>query len=349
MQAVVLEKPNELIFRANYKDPIPADDEVLIEVHFAAICGSDIRRIVKGEAHIFPIIPGHEIIGEVISCGNCVSKDWIGKRVVVVPLIPCMKCDQCNSGFFSSCPNYSFIGSRRNGGFAEMISVPASNILEISHEGNPIKQVLIEPTTIASHALRRGGLKENQSIGILGCGSIGLLIFRLAKWRRGSYVFAFDIDDSKLFFAKKIGADFTRNILKDPIESNQLSNEDVLNCVDICFETAGQIQSLINALSLTKPGGRIVCIGNLPTGQNLPSEIIEIILRKELTIMGSWMSYSKPFPGINWNESIKYLKEDKSCVEEIISEQVNLKNLPEFFYEISMGKTDFRKVVVNLR
>lgn len=111
--------------------PEPAAGEVLIRVGAVGICGSDIPRIYDTGAHKMPLIPGHEFSGEVAGTGEGVDKSWTGKRVGVFPLIPCGKCSQCKAGRYELCRDYDYIGSRRDGAFAEFVTAPAANLIEL--------------------------------------------------------------------------------------------------------------------------------------------------------------------------------------------------------------------------
>ena len=135
--------------------PEPAAGEVLIRVGAAGICGSDIPRIFDTGAHRMPLIPGHEFSGEVVKTGEGAAGSWVGKRVGVFPLIPCRKCSQCKAGRYELCRNYDYIGSRRDGAFAEYVTVPAANLIELSDNVSFEEAAMLEPMAVAVHAIRR--------------------------------------------------------------------------------------------------------------------------------------------------------------------------------------------------
>ena len=133
MKAYVLEGIGELV----YKDvPIPRlhEDEALVEVVNAGICGSDIPRIFETGTYHFPTIPGHEFAGVVRDVGGKEHADWLGKRVGVFPLIPCMQCEQCKKKNYEMCQAYNYLGSRTDGGFAEYAAVPVWNLIPAGNE-----------------------------------------------------------------------------------------------------------------------------------------------------------------------------------------------------------------------
>lgn len=123
MKAAVLHAKGDLRYE-EYPTPVIGDNEVLVKVKVAGICGSDIPRVNLGTAHYFPIVLGHEFSGEIVETGKDVTTLKQGDRVSCAPLLPCMKCEDCQKGNYSLCKNYSFIGSREQGGFAEYVKLP---------------------------------------------------------------------------------------------------------------------------------------------------------------------------------------------------------------------------------
>jgi len=192
MKAAVLHGPKDI----RCEDvPIPrlGVKDVLIKNKAVGICGSDIPRVWAGAAHFYPIILGHEISGEIVEVGEEVEKLSLGDRVAVIPLIPCFTCSACQEGRYSSCRNYSFIGSRRNGGFAEFVSVPETNIIKLPKGVSLEEGALLEPLSVALYALMRGGFTAGEKIAILGLGTIGMLVLQWAKIFGAKMIFCSDI------------------------------------------------------------------------------------------------------------------------------------------------------------
>ena len=106
----------------------------LVKVKAAGICGSDIPRIFQTGTYHFPTIPGHEFAGVVTEVCDDKDREWIGKRVGIFPLIPCQECFVCRSGQYEMCRSYDYLGSRRDGGFAEYAAVPVWNLIELPEE-----------------------------------------------------------------------------------------------------------------------------------------------------------------------------------------------------------------------
>lgn len=135
--------------------PVPEDGEVLVKVKAAGICGSDIPRIYRDGAHHMPLVPGHEFSGDVVQVGKWVDETWLHKRVGVYPLIPCRECDSCRKGYYEMCKQYSYIGSRQNGAFAEYVTVPANNLIALPDAVSYEQAAISERNRIRRRAILR--------------------------------------------------------------------------------------------------------------------------------------------------------------------------------------------------
>lgn len=175
MKAWVLHGVEDIRFE-NSAIPEPTGREVLVAVQAAGICGSDIPRIYKTGAHIHPLIPGHEFSGVVERAGTLADKRLEGKRVGVFPLIPCRECLSCKKQQYELCRNYSYLGSRRNGGFAEYVLVPEWNLIELPADVSFEEAAMLEPMAVAVHAMRRVQLRKSDTVVVYGLGTIGMLL-----------------------------------------------------------------------------------------------------------------------------------------------------------------------------
>ena len=135
--------------------PKITENEVLVAVRAVGICGSDIPRIYKTGAYSFPLIPGHEFSGIVVESSSEKNKAWIGKRVGVFPLIPCKSCMPCRKKQYEMCRSYSYLGSRRDGGFAQYVAVPVDNLVELPETVSFEAAAMLEPMSVAVHAMKR--------------------------------------------------------------------------------------------------------------------------------------------------------------------------------------------------
>ena len=190
MKAWVLHKENDLRLETADR-PTLEDNEVLIAVKAAGICGSDIPRIYQTGAHIHPLIPGHEFSGIVVQTGALADPAWQGQRVGVFPLIPCKLCPPCSKKQYEMCRNYSYLGSRRDGGFAEYAAVPEENLIRLPEQVTYEEAAMLEPMAVAVHAMRRIEVNKSDSIAICGLGTIGLLLYMFLMEAGMQNVFVF--------------------------------------------------------------------------------------------------------------------------------------------------------------
>ena len=129
MKAAVLHG-NEDIRYEEFPTPETLPGTVKVRVRATGICGSDVPRVLHHGAHFYPVVLGHEFSGDVVEVGEGVTSVQVGDTVSGAPLLPCMKCDDCQQGNFSLCKHYSFIGSRQQGSFAEYVVMPAQNAIQ---------------------------------------------------------------------------------------------------------------------------------------------------------------------------------------------------------------------------
>lgn len=288
MKACVLNGIGQL----DYQDaatPTPKKGEVLLKIKASGICGSDIERVfVKGTYH-FPTIPGHEFAGEIIAAGETVSPDLVGKKAAVFPLVPCQECDMCEVGEYASCRNYNYFGSRCDGGMAEYAAVPAWNLIIPEADLSYQEMAMAEPAAVSLHALTQAGVNLGDTVAVFGAGAIGLMLSEFAKAWGAAKVILFDIDQRKLDFAKSLGYTYGINTGKQGWQQQVTAITDDRGA-DVVIEGTGAASALEGCLTISKPKGKVVLMGN-PGGDMLihQKEYWEI-LRKQLTVTGTWNS-----------------------------------------------------------
>ena len=280
---------NEDIRYVETDKPVISENEILVRVKMSGICGSDVPRVLRGAAHFYPIILGHEFSGVVEEIGNAVENLQPEDRVSGVPLLPCMQCEDCLQGQFSLCKHYRFVGSSVNGSFAQYVKLPATNAVKFDPSVSFEQGALFEPSTVALHGLRRAGFTGGKDVAVVGSGTIGIFVMQWAKIMGAKSVTVFDISEKRLSLAKKLGADSVRTTEELP--------EGAYGYV---FDAAGNEQTVKTALRLAANRATVCLIGTPPAPVNFELKQWETIHRKELHITGSWMSYSAPFPGEEW-------------------------------------------------
>lgn len=343
MKAVRMYKPGDLRVEEVAK-PEMLSDEVMVKVRAVGLCGSDIPRALVYGAHVSPITIGHEFAGEIEAVGNDVTEFAPGDRVVVPPMIPCGKCEWCQKGNYSLCEDYDYYGSRRDGALAEYVSVKQTNLIKIPDNVSYEDAATIDPCANAYHGLSRGNFKAGESVAIVGSGPIGLFAAQYAKLEGASKVIAIDVWDEKLDIAKKVGADVVINS-KDTDALQAVLDATDGHGVDLIIDFSGVPAAQKQAILMADKMGRIVFLGISHKGLELSEKEVDTILRSQLSIIGSWNSFTKPFPGVDWTESLKMFAERGMTAKDIISHRLPLDECPAVFAEIAKGGYFYNKVM----
>jgi L-iditol 2-dehydrogenase len=259
--------------------------------------------------------------------------------------VPCFECEQCQRGYYSACHSYSFIGSRQSGGFAEFVDLPEKNVLLLPDSLSFEHAALIEPSTVARHMLALGDFKSGQTAIVLGAGSIGLMAVQWLRILGAKLIVVTDIQEANLQIASKLGAHVTIN----PSEVNLEKELQKLvgDGADLTLEATGVPQVLEQTLSITRPRGRIVLAGNQPLDKSLPLTFIENMMRREISLIGCFMSYSAPFPGHEWTETIEALLNGSLDMETLISHRFPLSKVTEVFEQIGAHQLAHQKIILN--
>lgn len=346
MKAWVLHDVNDFRFE-EYPKPVFGDNEVLVHVEAAGICGSDIPRIYQTGAHVHPLIVGHEFSGKVVEAGEGYRDKWVGKRVGIFPLIPCGECVPCRSRQYEMCRNYSYLGSRRDGGFAEYVAVPVENLLELPDNVTYEQAAMLEPMAVAVHAMRRGlcllsdkiGV-ENLTVAVIGLGTIGLL---LVMFLRQAGVKNILVVGNKAFQRRQA----TELGIPEKLycDSNQSDVHKWMmemtdgNGVSLAFECVGKNETVRQAVESTMPAGGIVLLGNPYSDINFEKNVYWKILRNQLKITGSWNSSFTHEDTDDWHYVLKCLEEGQIMPERLITHRFNLEEVEKGLH-IMRDKTD---------
>ena len=253
--------------------PKPKSNEVLVKVKYTSLCATDIEEWQYGPLWIqtttsnplsgkkAPLVMGHEISGVVDSVGDINYQNLIGTRVVINNVLTCGKCYWCQSGHHAVCPSMAVAGLSADGGLQEYMVWPIKNIIPVPDSISDEEISLLEPATIAVHAVRKSGIKPGDIAVVVGCGTVGLLTLQTLM-AAGAIVIAVDIKQKKLNLAKKFGA---TNIFKVEKNISSLYKQilSITNNIgpDYVFETAGAEESPELSVNIARRGGTIILVG----------------------------------------------------------------------------------------
>lgn len=320
--------------------PIPeiSAEEILVKVIASGICGSDVLewyRIKKA-----PLVLGHEISGEIVKVGVNVKKYKIGQRVFVSHHVPCNTCDYCLSGFHTACHTLHTTNFEP-GGFAQYLKVPQLNVdrgvfvlpKEISHN----EATFIEPLGCVLRGQRFANIKPQHTVLILGSGISGILHIALAKATGVTKIIATDVNNYRLQFAKKFGADFIFNAdenLKEKIL--QINNNKLANIVIIC---TGAVSAFNQALNLVDRGGTVLFFAATEPGINL-SVPVNDFWRNSITLMPSYGAAPNDL-----ENAMKLLQSKKINVSNMITHKFSLNEIQKGFNLVAEAKESIKVII----
>ncbi|MBK1813646.1 galactitol-1-phosphate 5-dehydrogenase [Clostridium sp. YIM B02505] len=324
--------------------PKIGENDVLVKVKYAGICGSDLPRAMVSGARKYPLVLGHEFCGEIAEIGTAVNGFKVGDRVAVAPLIPCGQCEYCKAGNYGLCEDYNIIGTGSDGAFAEYTKVPKEHILKISDELDFETAAGIEPATIGYHGLEKAEIKPGDTVVVMGCGPIGQFTIQWAKIFGASKIIAVDIFAEKLELSKQLGADITVN--SKECDAVQTILELTKGGADVVAETAGSKFTQEQAILVAKKKGRIVFLGISHSDLPLKENGIEKVLRGEIKIQGSWNSYTSPYPGKAWHATIDFMAKGQIQFKPMISHKIGVEEVGQYLSDMANRKIYFNKVLV---
>lgn len=267
-------------------EPRPAEGEVLIEVTYNGLCGTDATEYSKGpmmvplttrhagSGHLGPTILGHEFVGRVVAAGTG-AEAWMDQRVACGAGVSCGTCAWCRRGRTNLCASYYTLGLSTHGGLAERVCAPVSTLAEIPSDLGDVEAALAQPLAVGLHAVNRSGAEPGDTIVIMGAGAIGSFILAGLHEHDGEIV-VIDIDAQRLAAAKSLGASRTLQVTAD-MSTTDIADE-VGHPVDIVVESAGAPGSAARALDLVARGGRVLLVGLAKEPQ--PLALAGVVLRE---------------------------------------------------------------------
>lgn len=341
MKALIYTKPYCFEY-SDFPYPTIGDDEVLIRVRACGICGSDVQGFTgKTGRRIPPLIMGHEAAGIVKDMGKNVSGFEKGDRVCFDSTVYCNRCEPCRKGLYNRCESRQVLGVstpefRRQGAFAEYVAVPWWIVSKIPENMSFIQAALLEPVSIGTHAANRAPISPNDTVVVIGAGTIGLFILQAARIRGAGRVIVADINEFRLAVAKKLGADKVINPLKSDLRET-IFKETENKGADVTFEAVGYAQTFRDGVSVTKTGGHLVAVGNL---EKTAEFNLQELVARELTFTGSYASSGE------FRDCIDLVSSGKINVELLISDVLPLEDGPDAFDRLLKAEENLLKIVL---
>jgi len=293
MKAVMYYGPQDIRVEGVPK-PQPGDRELVIKIHSASVCGTDLR-IFHGQHRMYSEgtrrIPGHEVAGTISKFGKSVSGFTVGQKVFVAPNMGCGHCEQCISGNNNLCKDYDALGVTIDGGFAEYMLVPEpaisqGNVIPINEDVDPAVAALLEPFACVLRGQNAVHMVPGEVVLIIGAGPIGVMHTKLAKARGAGMVIVSEPIAFRAEQAKKAGAAYTINPMEQDLQI-ELMKLTENHGADIIITAAPVHAAQESALDLAAIGGRINFFGGLPKDKPTIRFDSNLVHYKELMITGT--------------------------------------------------------------
>lgn len=345
MKAWILHGVNDIRYEEVARQQ-PTDYEVLVQVQAAGICGSDIPRIYQTGAHTHPLIPGHEFSGIVKKTGALADPKWEGKRVGIFPLIPCGKCEPCRKQRYELCRDYSYLGSRRDGGFAEYVPVPEWNLIELPENVSFADAAMLEPMSVAVHAMRRIQTDCEDTAVVYGLGTIGMFLVMFLIDAGIHNILAVGNKASQRQLVCKLGLDersYCDSREQDAAEWVRKRTNGA--GADAVFECVGRKETFAQAVRTAAPTGKVCLVGNPYSDMALDKSTYWKILRDQLVITGTWNSSFRHEPEDDWHYVLDRLLRKRILPERVITHRLPMEEL-EWGLRVMRDKTeDYVKIM----
>ena len=341
MKALVLKEYNQF----SYEDvdlPEVGDDDVLIRVKACGICGSDVHGMDGSTGRrIPPIIMGHEAAGIIEKVGAKIA-DWkAGDRVTFDSTVVTRPDFYSQKGTFNlsdyrkvlgvSCGEY-----RQNGAFAEYVAVPQSALYRLPDDLSFEKAAMVEPVSVAFHAVNLIPNELNESAVVVGAGMIGLFVIQALRIKGYGTIIALDLDQSRLDMALELGADYA--LKSDAPEVLQKVKELTHGRgADMAFDVVGIAPTINLSINATRKGGKIGLVGNLSPKVEIP---LQAVVSRQLTLYGSCAS-SGEYPAC-----LEMIASGRVRVDEMMSAVVPLADAASWFERLHKGEPGLMKVIV---
>lgn len=341
MKALVLTAYNRFSYE-DIPDPQIGSEDVLIRVKACAICGSDVHGMDGSTGRrIPPVVMGHEAAGIIEKTGENVVGFKAGDRVTFDSTVYCGKCFFCGMGQVNLCDDRRVLGVscdeyRTNGAFAELVAVPQRILYRIPDSVSFEQAAMVEPLSIAFHAIRRSEIALNRSAVVVGAGMIGLLVIQLLKAAGCGKIIAVDLAKEKLDMASQFGAHIALKA-DDPELVTKIVEATENRGADIAFEVVGIAQTVQTAISALRKGGALTLVGNLSATVDFPLQATVI---RQISAYGSCAS-SGEYP-----DCLRMIAAGKVDVDSFISAEAPLSEGASWFKRLQDGEPGLMKVVL---
>jgi L-iditol 2-dehydrogenase len=336
VRALVFEGPWQMPLRER-PGPEPGPGEVVVAIHAAGICGSDVHGYVgtTGRRRV-GVVMGHEAAGEVVAVGPDVDGFEPGDRVAVRSVLPCGRCEECSRGASNVCPNREGLGMQFDGAYADAVVVPEGMLLAIPDSLSYEQAATIEPLAVALHAVRLTPVQPHDVVVLIGAGAIGLLALLALRAGDVGRIVATDRSAHRLELARSLGAD-------EVIEAGRRDITDRIreatggDGADAVIEAVGISTTAAQSIAVARAGAQVTWVGNSEPRVEIP---MQDLVTRELVVRGAY-AFTDEF-----EDAAKLIAGGRIDVSPLIEHLAPLEDGPDLFRALGEGRFDAAKVIL---
>ena len=339
MLQAVMTRPGEIEFREVEK-PVLSRNQVLIQVKRIGVCGSDIHVYHGLHPYTrYPVVQGHEVSGVIAEVHPDVQGLSVGDKAVFMPQVTCGHCYSCSHGMYHICDSLKVMGFQTAGAAQEFFAVDADRVLKIPGHVSLDHAALVEPVSVAVHALARGGGARDRKVLVLGAGTIGNLVAQVAMASGACDVLVTDVNNYKVEKARACGIGHAINSCDENL------GQALLRCfgpdrADLILECVGAQETITQAVENARKGTTIVVVGVF--GRK-PEVDLGLVQDRELSLVGTLMYQQRDF-----ERAIQLVTEGQLCLDQLISGRFSFREYLRAYQEIEEARGSIMKVLIDL-
>jgi len=339
MKQALMKAPGRIEFR-DVDKPTPRDDEVLVRIRRIGVCGSDIHVFHGQHPYTkYPVVQGHEVSGVIAEVGRQVKGLAIGDKVVFMPQVTCGRCYPCRHGMYHICDSLKVMGFQTDGAAQEYFPIKAEMVLKLDDSISLDQAAMIEPLSVAVHAIRRGGDATGLKVLVLGAGTIGNLVAQVAKASGAAAAMVTDVSEYKLDKARQCGIEFVVNPLKEDLSGTILKYFGP-DKADLILECVGVEDTVTEAIANARKGSTIVVVGVFV---KKPKVDLGLVQDRELSLIGTLM-YNKA----DYERAIDLVVREEIHLDELITHRFPFDHYLDAYHSIEAAQGKYMRVLMEL-
>jgi L-iditol 2-dehydrogenase len=339
MLQAVMTQPGKIEFRQVEK-PQPGPQEVLIAIKRIGVCGSDIHVFHGLHPYTsYPVVQGHEVSGEVAGFGEEVRGFEIGERVIFMPQVTCGECYPCRHGMYHICDQLKVMGFQTDGAGQEFFAVPLHNVLKLPPSITLDQAAMIEPVSVAVHALSRYGSLQGKKVIVLGSGTIGNLVAQSAQTLGAEKVLLTDVSEYKLEKARQCGIPLVVNPQQTDLAA-AIQEHFGPDKADVILECVGVQDTITQAVANARKGSTIVVVGVF--GKK-PEVDLGLVQDRELSLVGTLMYQKRDF-----ELAIELIAQGRLRLDPMVTHRFAFRDYLQAYHAIEESQGKYMKVMIEL-